>query len=329
MDHGTTGISFAILSSEGKLIDVFKISREDSKAGRVKALDELSKRIKLGSIELMAITYAMGDGFDKILPINNVENRGILSINGAGKVTGGGTSVYSEIENSNIPTVMIPGLHKNSSSLNPLFKAAYSHQASPEKVSIVYNSYLDTNWENMIVGDLSSNSVNILVENGKIVGAIDACLGAMGFVHGPIDLEMIRDIDEGKRTANDCFSHAGAIKIVGIEDKVEFMKEDLLEEYKNDNENAKLAIDTMVMTIAMEIFGLIGVSKNKIEGIVLTGSLGSMKEPFDFESKLNEYLKNKYNIKVIGVDSGAIGAAQIAKDVYFGKKEILGIEVDY
>lgn len=277
----------------------------------------------------MAITYAMGDGFDKILPINNVENRGILSINGAGKVTGGGTSVYSEIENSNIPTVMIPGLHKNSSSLNPLFKAAYSHQASPEKVSIVYNSYLDTNWENMIVGDLSSNSVNILVENGKIVGAIDACLGAMGFVHGPIDLEMIRDIDEGKRTANDCFSHAGAIKIAGIEDKVEFMKEDLLEEYKNDNENAKLAIDTMVMTIAMEIFGLIGVSKNKIEGIVLTGSLGSMKEPFDFESKLNEYLKNKYNIKVIGVDSGAIGAAQIAKDVYFGKKEILGIEVDY
>jgi putative methanogenesis marker protein 12 len=271
----------------------------------------------------------MGDGFDKILPINNVENRGILSINGAGKVTGGGTSVYSEIENSNIPTVMIPGLHKNSSSLNPLFKAAYSHQASPEKVSIVYNSYLDTNWENMIVGDLSSNSVNILVENGKIVGAIDACLGAMGFVHGPIDLEMIRDIDEGKRTANDCFSHAGAIKIAGIEDKVEFMKEDLLEEYKNDNENAKLAIDTMVMTIAMEIFGLIGVSKNKIEGIVLTGSLGSMKEPFDFESKLNEYLKNKYNIKVIGVDSGAIGAAQIAKDVYFGKKEILGIEVDY
>lgn len=329
MDHGTTGISFAILSSEGKLIDVFKISREDSKAGRVKALDELSKRIKLGSIELMAITYAMGDGFDKILPINNVENRGILSINGAGKVTGGGTSVYSEIENSNIPTVMIPGLHKNSSSLNPLFKAAYSHQASPEKVSIVYNSYLDTNWENMIVGDLSSNSVNILVENGKIVGAIDACLGAMGFVHGPIDLEMIRDIDKGKRTANDCFSHAGAIKIAGIEDKVEFMKEDLLEEYKNDNENAKLAIDTMVMTIAMEIFGLIGVSKNKIEGIVLTGSLGSMKEPFDFESKLNEYLKNKYNIKVIGVDSGAIGAAQIAKDVYFGKKEILGIEVDY
>lgn len=329
MDHGTTGISFAILSSEGSLIDVFKISREDSKAGKVKALEELSKRVDLNSIELMAITYAMGDGFDKILPIDKVSNRGILSINGAGKVTGGGTSVYSEIENSNIPTIMIPGLHKNSSSLNPLFKAAYSHQASPEKVSIVYNSFLETNWKNMIVGDLSSNSVNILVEDGKIVGAIDACLGAMGFVHGPIDLEMIRDIDEGKRTANECFSHAGAIKIAGIDDKVEFMKNDLLEKFESDDENAKLAIDTMVMTIAMEIFGLIGVSKNNIDGIVLTGSLGSMKNPFDFEKKLNKYLKNQYKIKVIGVDSGAIGAAQIAKDVASGEKEILGIEVNY
>lgn len=329
MDHGTTGISFAILDSNGKVLDVFKISREDSKAGKVKALDELSKRINLDAIELMAITYAMGDGFDKILPIDKVKDRGIISINGAGKVTGGGTSVFSEIENSNIPIIMIPGLHKNSSSLNPLFKAAYSHQASPEKVSIVYNSFLNTHWDNMIVGDLSSNSVNILVENGKIIGAIDACLGAMGFVHGPIDLEMIRDIDEGKRSANECFSHAGAIKIAGIDDKVEYMKGDLLEKYNNHDDSAILAVDTMVMTIAMEIFGLIGVSENKIDGIVLTGSLGSMKNPFDFESKLNKYLKNQYDIKVIGVDSGAIGAAQIARDVFNGKKEILGIEVDY
>ena len=34
MDHGTTGISFAILDSDGKVLDVFKISREDSKIGR-------------------------------------------------------------------------------------------------------------------------------------------------------------------------------------------------------------------------------------------------------------------------------------------------------
>ena len=45
----------------------------------------------------MAVTYAMGDGINKIQNITQVKNRGILSINGAGKVTGGGTSVFSEI----------------------------------------------------------------------------------------------------------------------------------------------------------------------------------------------------------------------------------------
>ena len=68
MDHGTTGISFAIMN-ERQVLDVFKISREDSKAGKVSAIEELSKRVNLDDIELMIITYAMGDGINRILPI--------------------------------------------------------------------------------------------------------------------------------------------------------------------------------------------------------------------------------------------------------------------
>lgn len=326
MDHGTTGISFAILNDEGEVLEVFKISREDSKAGKVSAIEEISKRVDLDDIELMVVTYAMGDGFDKIVPMNKVENRGIISIGGAGKVTGGGTSVYSEIEKSDIPAVMIPGLHKDCEFLNPLFRAAYSHHASPEKVSIVYNAYLETNWDNMIVADISSNSVDLLIQNGQITGAVDACCGAMGIVHGPIDLEMIRDIDEGKRTANECFSHAGAVKIANIDNKVVFMKNDLLKMYEEGNEDAKLAIDSMIMTVAMEIAGLIAVA-DEIDGIVLTGSMGSMKEPVDFEAEINKYFKNKYEMKIISSESGAIGAAQIAKDIANGKDNILGIDV--
>lgn len=326
MDHGTTGISFAILNDEGEVLEVFKISREDSKAGKVSAIEEISKRVDLDDIELMVVTYAMGDGFDKIVPMNKVENRGIISIGGAGKVTGGGTSVYSEIEKSDIPAVMIPGLHKDCEFLNPLFRAAYSHHASPEKVSIVYNAYLETNWENMIVADISSNSVDLLIQNGQITGAVDACCGAMGIVHGPIDLEMIRDIDEGKRTANECFSHAGAVKIANVDNKVAFMKNDLLKMYEEGNEDAKLAIDSMIMTVAMEIAGLIAVA-DEIDGIVLTGSMGSMKEPVDFEAEINKYFKNKYEMKIISSESGAIGAAQIAKDIANGKDNILGIDV--
>lgn len=328
MDHGTTGISFCILSDDGKVIDVFKIVREESKAGTVSAVEELSKRIDLDKVKLIAITYAMGDGINKILPIDKVEDRGILSINGAGKVTGGGTSVYSEIENTNIPAIMIPGLHKDCDFLDPLFKVAYSHQASPEKVSICYNAVKETGWSNLIVADLSSNSVDILIENGKIKGAMDACIGAMGIVHGPIDLEMIRNIDEGKITANEAFSNAGAVKIAGISGKVADMKGQLYENYKKGDEKAILAIDSLIMTVAMEIAGLIAVCENEIEGIVLTGSLGSTVEPFNFEKLLNKYLKNKYPIKVISSESGAIGAAQIAFDVYNGKKSILGIKVE-
>ncbi|MER2013129.1 MAG: methanogenesis marker 12 protein [Methanobrevibacter sp.] len=329
MDHGTTGISFCLMSDDGKIIDIFKIGREDSKSGKVSAIDELSKRVDLSSVKLMAITYAMGDGFNKILPIEKVEDRGILSIEGAGKVTGGGTSVFSELENSNIPTIMIPGLHKDSTSLNELFNAAYSHQASPEKVSISFNALKETGWNNFIVADISSNSVDILIEDSKIKGAMDACIGAMGVVHGPIDLEMIREIDEGKKTANECFSHAGAIKIAGVDGKVANMKDQLLENYKNGDKKARLAIDTLIMTVAMEIAGLDVVCENDIEGIVLTGSIGSATEPFNFENEINKYFKNKYELKVISKESGAIGAAQIAQAVYDGEDNILGIDVDF
>ena len=328
MDHGTTGISFCIMSDEGDIVDIFKIGREESKKGLVSATEELEKRTDFDDVKLMAITYAMGDGINKILPTDKVEDRGILSINGAGKVTGGGTSVFSELEQLNIDSIMIPGLHKDSTSLDELFRAAYSHQASPEKVSISYNAVKETGWSNFIVADISSNSVDILIEDGKIRGAMDACVGAMGIVHGPIDLEMIRNIDENNASANECFSHAGAIKIAGIDGKVANMKDNLLENYRNGDEKAKLAIDTLIMTVTMEIAGLVAVCENEIEGIVLTGSVGSATEPFNFGDEINRYFKNKYDLKVISKESGAIGAAQIAMDVYNGKKEILGIEVD-
>lgn len=329
MDHGTTGISFCITSDNGEVLDVFKIGREESKQGKVSAVEELSKRIDLDDVKLMAITYAMGDGINTILPIDKVKDRGILSINGAGKVTGGGSSVFSELTATNMPAIMIPGLHKDSNSLDKRFRAAYSHQASPEKVSICYNAYKETGWKNMIVADLSSNSVDILIENGEIKGAIDACLGAMGIVHGPIDLEMIRDIDEGKRTANECFSHAGAVKIAEIDGKVANMRQDLYDKYSAGDEKAKLAIDTLIMTVVMEVAGLIAVCDNEIDGIVLTGSVGSTKEPFDFEKEFCKYFKDKYPIKIISKESGAIGAAQIALDVYNGKKSILGVPVNF
>ena len=48
MDHGTTGISFCIMSDDGDVIEVFKIGREESKQGLVSAKKEILKRVAIG-----------------------------------------------------------------------------------------------------------------------------------------------------------------------------------------------------------------------------------------------------------------------------------------
>jgi putative methanogenesis marker protein 12 len=324
MDHGTTGVSFTILY---KNPIHFKISRDQLSKGEISAIKELSDRVNLDDIDLMAITYAMGDGISYITPLDLVKDRGILSINGAGKVTGGGTAVYSEIENSGIPTLLIPGLHKNSFSLDPRFRAAYSHLASPEKVSICYNALLETGFSNFIVSDISSNTVSILIENSKIIGAIDACLGAMGIIHGPLDLKMLRDIDEGLKTANECFSHAGAVKVAEINEDVTNAKDVLIARYGEGDPAAELALETMLMTIEMEIKGLYGIAEIKSEGVVLTGSIGSLRDPYDFYGNLRDRLEDLGEVVLLPPTSGSKGSAEIARSVYNGETEIMGIGV--
>ncbi|MGZ7069841.1 MAG: methanogenesis marker 12 protein [Methanobacterium sp.] len=323
-DHGSTGVSFSILDDE---ITHLKISRENCSSGKASAIEELSKRVDLDSIDLMAITYAMGDALNAITPIEKVVDRGILSMEGAGKVTGGGTAVYDEIKSSGIPTVVIPGIHKETPCLDEKFKAAYSHHASSEKVSICYNAFMETGFQNMIVSDISSNTVTVLIDDMKIQGAIDACLGAMGIMHGPLDLKMIRDIDDGFRTANECFSRAGAVKIAEVNEKVSEMKDRIIQKYVNCDKKAKLAIETMIMTIVMEIYGLAGIAR-KVDGIVLTGSVGSMQVPIDVFSTIKNKIKSIAPVVLIGERSGSIGSAQIAKAVFEGEKDILGIPVN-
>lgn len=323
MDHGTTGVFFSVLEKDIH----FKIGREDLSAGKVSALEELSKRVDLGSIKLMAITYAMGDALTAITPIEKVINRGIKSIGGAGKVTGGGTAVYDEIKNSGIPVVVIPGIHRKTPCLDERFRAAYSHHGSSEKVSISYNAFLETGFENMIISDISSNTVSILIEDEKIKGAIDACIGAMGIIHGPLDLGMIRDIDDGIKTANECFSRAGAVKIADVDTKVSRTKDEIIKRFLKGDKKANLAFGTMIMTIVMEIWGLAGISNNEIQGVVLTGSIGSMRKPFDVFGAIKEQVQDIADVVRLPETSGSMGSAQIAKAVFGGEKDILGIKV--
>jgi hypothetical protein len=52
-----------------------------------------------------------------------------------------------------------------------------------------------------------------------------------------------------------------------------------------------------------------------------------MKNPFDFFGKLKDEVENIGEVVKIPPTSGSIGSAQIAKAVYKGAKDILGIKV--
>ena len=78
--------------------------------------------------------------------------------------------------------------------------------------------------ENDIVSDISSNTVTLAVASGKVIGAIDACIFAPGVHHGPLDLQAIRNVDDGFQTANQAFIEAGVLKMTPYKDREELIE---------------------------------------------------------------------------------------------------------
>ena len=318
IDHGTAGIRFAVLN-EGKSgrASVFELSRK--KAAEIdteKIIREIESglEVKTGEIKLAALTYSMGDGFSTIKDINKVRNRGVKSEEGAGAKVGGGTKVFDAIKNAGIPTIMIPGIHAGSETIDRRMKF-FSHCASPEKVGVAYHIY-KKGFENFIFADISSNTVTMSVAEGKIIGAIDACLGSPGLYQGPIDLQRLREIDEGRITANEAFSNSGVLR----------------KNWTNGSAgNEELAMDALSLFAAMEIAAMRvlmtdygGVDAREYK-IFLTGSVGEREE---IKQRIDQLLGINSEAVTITMYSAAIGCAEIARDIFYGAKRILGIEVE-
>jgi len=320
IDHGTSGIKVCI--RENGKNTFFVLSRSEIKNRSF--IEELSKYVDPNKIDLISVCYSMGDGIDRILPIEKVKNRGVVSIEGAGEKIGGGTKVFDEIKESNIPAVVIPGLHRGVKCLDRRFRALYSHIASPEKLCMAYSAYKIFQLRDFILSDISSNTVTLIVRDGKVFGGFDACIGAVGLLHGPIDLEMIREIDSGRITANEAFSTGGIIKIIrdryrGVENTLE----ELLKCYKKDG-RCTLAVESLILSVAMEINALMILNPSR--NVVLTGSLVNIKE-FAIPERLKEYIDG--NFYLLEGESGALGGTLIAEDILKGVRNILGVEVDY
>lgn len=313
VDHGTTGIRFA--NTEGRWLEISRKQARDMSKEQI--ITAVLSGLEAGKedIELIAVNYSMGDGISRITPIDKVKNRGVISREGAGVHIGGGTNVYDAIESSGMPAVIVPGIHRGNY-CHPCFRV-YSHGGSADKVGIAYNAFMDAGNRDFIVADISSNTVTMGVQDLKLLGAIDACIFAPGVHHGPLDLQAIRDVDAGLIAANDAFSTAGVTRLIQYK-----TLDELLVALKNNDPEALWAFDTIAIFASMEIASFLTLIPEA--RVFAAGSVGSM----DVVKNRIEQLVKK-DVKVLGKLSAAVGLSQIARDVHGGKKDILGIGVDY
>jgi len=309
VDHGTVAVRFG--TDDGR---TFGLSRETAKKmtdGRLLESILGGLNVEKSDIGLIAISYSMGDGITKITDIQRVTNRGVRCAKGAGTFIGGGTHIFDMIQKSGIPTIVLPGIHSRSDV--DLRMKMFSHGASPEKVGAAYHAFLQGHTA-FILSDISSNTVTLGVADGKIIGAIDACIFAPGILQGPLDLEAIRDVDSGKMSASNAFSSGGVLKHAPYKSIADLLS--------MEDGVSRLAIDRLALFGAMEIAAM----------KVLVEDYGELKSIFVCgEDIIRQKISSLLGKEILGLDRwcAAIGCAEIARDVYAGKDDILGIKVDH
>jgi putative methanogenesis marker protein 12 len=202
--------------------------------------------------------------------------------------------VFDEIARSGLPAVVIPGLHRRSPT-DPRFRV-YSHQASPEKVGIAYE-VMHGQGSDVIISDISSNTVTMLVSGGRLVGALDACIFAPGTLHGALDVDAIRRIDRGEQSANEAFQHAGV----------------------------RFTLPPRARKPALALFAAMECAAFRILNpkarVALSGSVAK-----DVAPEIERLLAMP--VAVYDEWCASRGLARIAADVFGGEREILGITVE-
>ena len=291
VDHGTTAIRFA--TPEGRCWDACQAR------GKPPFCEEIVQRIvqNLGQdiVDLVALSYSMGDGLTRIVRLEDAPNRGLVRQDGAGLHVGGGTRVFEAIQASGWPAILLPGIHR-ASDIDPRMKV-FSHGMSPEKVGLAYGVFRGKS-HSFIVCDASSNTVTFAVLQGKIVGAIDAPIFAPGLMQGPLDVEAIRDVDSGKMTANQAFNCGGILSKMGRANLEQCLPEE-----------ESLALESLSLFAAMEINALLVLCRDRGEpnpDIFLAGSPAA---------KLSRRVSELLGRDVLPLDSSAAaqGCAWIAR----------------
>ncbi len=306
IDHGTTAIRFAV--ETGRCWELPR--HEASRLSSEEILEGVRRNLGISHVDLVTLTYSMGDGLTRIVRLEDAPNRGVAQQDGAGLHVGGGTKVFEALKSSGWPCVLLPGIHR-ASDVDPRLKV-FSHGMSPEKVGLAYGVFR-SGVRSFIISDASSNTVTFAVLEGKIVGALDAPIFAPGLLQGPLDVEAIRNVDAGVMAANDAFSRGGILSKMGFSS---------LQECSPAEKSQ--ALESLSLFAAMEIASLIVLLRDLGEpspAIFLAGSPAPL-----MEKRVAELMGR--DVGCLGKCAAAEGCAWIAQEVFLGANQILGIPVE-
>ena len=306
VDHGTTAIRFA--SEKGSF---FELSRSlAAQLSPAEIISRIVESLEPEKVDLVALSYSMGDGLTNIVRLEDAANRGLISQDGAGLHKGGGTQVFEAIRASGWPAILLPGVHR-ASRIDPRFRV-FSHGMSPEKVGLAYGVFRRGS-KSFIACDASSNTVSFAVLNGQIMGAIDAPIFAPGLLQGPLDVQAIRDVDAGRLTANQAFNWGGILPKMGR------MGLD-----QCSPQERHLAMESLALFAAMEISALSVLCHDLGEDhpeLFLAGSPAR-----EIGVRVSALLGRE--VVPLERSAAAQGCAWIAEDVFAGRESILGMAVD-
>jgi len=306
VDHGTMAIRFAA-SGDG----FWELSRERAATlSPEEILMLLEENLRLRQVDLVALTYSMGDGLSRIVRMEDAPNRGLLQQDGAGLHVGGGTRVFEAIRASGWPAVLLPGIGRRSD-IDPRMRV-FSHGMSPEKVGLAYGVFR-SGVSDFIISDASSNTVTFGVLNGRIVGSIDAPIFAPGLIQGPLDVGAIRKVDAGLSTANQAFTEGGILSKAGRHRLEECTPQE-----------RELALETLALFAGMEMSALSVLMRDlgsPAPALYLAGSPAQL-----ITERVSKLLGRE--VRPLGTFAAASGCAWIAEDLFNGKDCILGLQAD-
>jgi len=363
IEHGTRGMRISLLPDtsvpeqyESTSAHYFEIKRNP--AGEMREfpsiIEELEKHIDISGIKLGVMTYSMGDAFSEITDIKTLHDRGVRSLEGAGRIVGLGSSVFDELQASDITLFALPGIHRNTPSLHPAF-CHFSHCSAPDKVCAAYQASLflrsksSSSSSSSSLSSPSSSSSSSLASSRSSPSSSSSpsfSLPSTGknFILCDVGANTVSLLVKGNRIIGGVDAALGSpglvqgpIDIEGIrsidhgdlsanerfstggyfgqpDHDLMMTEPDFREKYRSLIQNASMEVNSLRTFLPSP------------EAIVFTGSAPSL-APEIFRETVDD-LFSGIPVHLLLHECGSLGCASMARDIHHGKTEFLGIRVN-